>query len=663
MYRKYIGLRENVSDPPFPHKPWLMNLNSHGLIIGKTGSGKSNYLLHILRQLDQGKGNIVLIDPHGLTGDSFLSHSNKEHVILSGHNYPGSEGKYAGINVLQTSGGEENAFRVGDWLVQAFSSNEIVSNGTWGPRINLIFSQVMVSLMLREKGLTLEKFTEILTDQKRLFSYFPVQEHAPIRNALNSANITRNWGDFIMSSVNKLLPLVGNPLIRRVISAPDEDSVDLDQCLLTGNHLIIPELNIGEIGATSASIIACLLLARIWSVLLNRGPSTDRTYIIIDEAHLVPESILSILISQGRKYGVVLILTYQSLGTLSDEFRDMLFSNLHNYACFNTSENDAEQIADNLTEISRKRIVIDTLVNQARHDVTVTCSNVSSGDGTDIRSGKYGPVTLRPPPVDILLDVAKVAEIKASIITRIGYSEPDRILPHETKTLHNRMIFLFADFLESRNVKQTVEPNISGLIPDILIEHNGKEIYCEVEDSDLMVAHRIAKKLRDYMGKPILFLCRDGDFGKLVSIFRAMLDHAMEDEFYQVGEEKVPLAELPEALLNTSVGTYAENQFYFFNGTKKVKFSTVHLEGDSSFMARAKKLSLGNFRAQLFQDIVVMIRDRKGIELDEIETRYGREKLRELLQKIHDSGYSEGLTLNSLLEFNHINDAGVPGQD
>ena len=142
-----------------------------------------------------------------------------------------------------------------------------------------------------------------------------------------------------------------------------------------------------------------------------------------------------------------------------------------------------------------------------------------------------------------------------------------------------------------------------------------------------------------------------------------MLDHAMEDEFYQVGEEKIPLAELPEALLNTSVGTYAENQFYFFNGTKKVKFSTVHLEGDSSFMARAKKLSLGNFRAQLFQDIVVMIRDRKGIELDEIETRYGREKLRELLQKIHDSGYSEGLTLNSLLELDRINDAGVPGQD
>ena len=663
MYSKYAGIRENIPNRPHPEKPWLIDLSSHGIIVGKTGSGKSNYLLHVLNHIDRDDCNIVLIDPHGSTADSFLPVTGKEPVILSGHDYPGSEGKYAGINVLQTSGGDENAYRVGDWLVQAFSTNETMSSGTWGPRINLVFSQVMVSIMIREKGLTLEKFTEIITDQKRLFSYFPIQEHSPIRNALNSANITRNWGDFIMSSVNKLLPLVGNPLIRRIISVPDEDSVDLEQCLLSGNHLISPEINIGETGTISASIIASLLIARIWNILIKRGPSSNKTYLIIDEAHLIPEPILETLISQGRKYGVVLILAYQSLSQLTDNFREILFSNLHNYACFNVTENDAEYIADNISGTTNRQRVINALVGQSRHDVTVTCDYVTIGEGANANSCKYGPITLRPPLIEQNVDIASVQKIKASIINRIGYREEKKVLPGENATLHNRLIFLFADFLESRGVKQTIEPDIGNLIPDILIEHNGKTVYCEVEDSDLLVAHRIAKKMRDYMGESILFLCRDEDFGKLVSIFRTMVDPARTEEYYQVEDEKIPLSILPEALLNTSIVTYSENNFYFFNGQKRVKFSVGHLEKDSSFMNRAKKLSLGNLRAKLFPEMVAMIRDRKKVDLDEIEAKHGREKLREMLQKISEPGYSEGLTLNSLLELDRIAMENTPEND
>ena len=285
MYRRYYVIRENAANSPSHDKPWLMDLRSHGIVIGKTGSGKSNYLLHILRHIDREDCNIVLLDPHGQTSDSFLSMTKREAIILSGHDYPGSEGRYSGINALHTSGEEENAYRVGDWMVQAFSSNENMSNGTWGPRINMIISQVMVNIMLREKGLPLDRFTEILADQKRLFSYFPVQEHSPIRNALSSGNITRNWGDFIMSSLNKLLPLVGNPLIRRVISVSEEKSVNLDHCILTGNKLISPEISIGETGVTSASIIASVLLARIWNILVGRAHGSQLLCLLLQRVH------------------------------------------------------------------------------------------------------------------------------------------------------------------------------------------------------------------------------------------------------------------------------------------------------------------------------------------------------------------------------------------
>ena len=663
MYRRYYVIRENAANSPSHDKPWLMDLRSHGIVIGKTGSGKSNYLLHILRHIDREDCNIVLLDPHGQTSDSFLSMTKREAIILSGHDYPGSEGRYSGINALHTSGEEENAYRVGDWMVQAFSSNENMSNGTWGPRINMIISQVMVNIMLREKGLPLDRFTEILADQKRLFSYFPVQEHSPIRNALSSGNITRNWGDFIMSSLNKLLPLVGNPLIRRVISVSEEKSVNLDHCILTGNKLISPEISIGETGVTSASIIASVLLARIWNILVGRGPSDYKTYIIIDEAHIIPESVLDMFLSQGRKYGVILILAYQSLGQLTDKFRDVMFSNLNNYACFNLTERDAKYISDNITWSSKRQSVIETLVNQPRHYVTVTCNHVEADGTSSSNSGKYGPITLKPPLIAHAPDTASVQKIKASIINRIGYGEENTTSSYENSTLHNRLIFLFSDFLESRNVKVTVEPNIGNLIPDILVEHNGRIIYCEVEDSDLMVSHRIAKKMVDYMGNPIIFLCRDEDFGKIVSIFRNMVGHAGDGGFYQNGDEIIPFSKIPEALMNTSLVTYSGNTFSFFNGIKKVKFSPMHLEKDSSFMNRAKKLPYGNLRLNILLNLVETVRDGGGVDLYVLEAKYGRDKLRELLQVIRDSGYSEGLTFNSLLELDRIHEPDMQDGD
>lgn len=665
MYRHYIVIRQNTAYPPYPDKPWLMDLNSHALIIGKTGSGKSNYLLQILKHLDREDCNIVLIDPHGLTADSFLSATEKDTILLSGHDYPGSEGKYSGINVLHTSGKEESAYLTGDWLRQAFSKDDALSGGTWGPRLNLVFSQVMVNLMMREKGLTLEKFADIITDPKRLLSYFPVQEHSPIRNQLVSfSGNARIWGDFIMSSVNKIFPLVGNPLIRRVISAADDESVDLDGIIQSGNHLIVPELNIGEIGINSARVIASLLLAQIWNILLMRGPSDYRTYIVIDEAREMPLSILELLISQGRKYGVVLILATQTLKRDNGESFNALFPNLHNYACFNLSEEDAEKVAANISGAQHRNQLITTLVEQDRHDVTVACNYVrTAGDGTGNDSAKYGPVTLRPLLFEQIHKKTEIEKIKSEIINRIGYMEQAKKLPHEETTLHNRMIYLFADFLEGRGVRRMIEPNIGGLVPDILIEYKGKPIFCEVEDSDLLVTHRIAKKMKDYMGKPIIFLCRDEDFGKLAYIFQTIVNNAGKDGFYQVGEEQIPFSRLPKAVLNTYIVTYADGQFYFFNGTRRVKFSLVHLEKDPSFMARAKKLSSGQFRAELFPVIVEMITDKGGIDLDEIESKYGRDRLRELLQKIQESRYSEGLTLNSLLELDRIGGEEAAGSD
>ena len=129
MYRYDFRIMKNMNSPPYSDSPWLIDLHSHGLIIGMTGTGKSNYLRIVLDRLNSEDCNIVLLDPHGEVTDYALMKSKKRRVFLSGSDYPGSEGIYSGINVLSTTGGMIEASIVSDWIRQAFSMDDVLSMG------------------------------------------------------------------------------------------------------------------------------------------------------------------------------------------------------------------------------------------------------------------------------------------------------------------------------------------------------------------------------------------------------------------------------------------------------------------------------------------------------------------------------------------------------
>ena len=225
MYTYDHRIRDHYIFPPHPYKPWLINLDSHAVIFGKTGTGKSNYIRHVLNHLDAKDGNLVLLDPHGEAADYFLSMTIKKTVFLSGMDYEGSDGNYAGVNLLSTSGVPEEAHLIEDWVKQAFSKDDNLPDGSWGARLELVFTSLLADMIKRKKGLTGREFTNLLPNGKKLLSYFPKQVDSAVGDFLREQNVSsKQWSDFVTSSLNRLLPLVENPAIRRVISSTDENS-------------------------------------------------------------------------------------------------------------------------------------------------------------------------------------------------------------------------------------------------------------------------------------------------------------------------------------------------------------------------------------------------------------------------------------------------------
>ncbi len=652
-----ISIRENYRFPPYKEKPWLMDLNSHGLIIGKTGTGKSNYLRLILDHLDGEKCNIILLDPHGEVSDYALMKTKKNSVFLSGKDYEGSEGIYTGLNVLQYPGDEASANLMGDWVKQAFSLDDALSRGTWGPRLETVFAGLLIKLVQYEKGLTLEGFAGILPDRKRVMSYFPSAYPSPVNSLirLNAAN-SRQWSDFIMSTMNKLVPVLANPITRRFISMESESAVDLDSALLGTGNLIIPELNLGMIGESAVRIISTLLLFRVWSTLTRRGPSDEKTYILVDEAHMIPESILKIMLAEGRKYGITLILMYQSISQNTKKFSGILLSNIRNYTCFSLSREDAELLAGNLGNSRNIEHLTEVLMNQPRHRATVSSdSDMEAAAYARTGNDRYGPVTVNIPFQESDYSSSGLETVKSDLIRKTGHPETRALDPHNIeKEPHNRLIFLFADFLESHGIPVRIEPDLGGIIPDLLLKYNDEEIYCEVEYSDLEQHGKIAGKLFDYEDSRLMFICNSKDFGRLVSVIAKIVEKTSLNLYYFNQKSKVPRWVLPASLLKTYIVVYEAPEFKYFNGTELVRFQPKFLEREGCFIERARKLPLGSLRESVLRDVAAMIKEKGEADLDVLEEKYGRTKLRNLLQSITERGYGNPMNLNSLLELDKI---------
>ncbi len=654
MYDVEPSISENTSSAPDRKKKWLIDLNSHSIILGRSGTGKSNYIKNIIKHLERMECNIVLLDPHGSVSEYAIMNSSKSILFLSGVDYPGSEGIYSGINVLENSGSLEEANLVGDWLRRAFETESSLSMGTWGPRLNFIFGGVLVSLMHYEQGITLKEFAEILSNGKRLLSYFPPGSSPHIINFLEmQASNKRQWSDFISSTLNKLNPLLLSPPVMRMISAPRGKGADLEGAIYGINNIIVPEINIGLTGEISMGVIASLILSKIWNLLNRRGETEKLTYIIIDEAASIPSEIVDVFLSQGRKYGIRLILIYQTLTVVSKKTVSSILSNAGNYVCFNLSRDDIDLVVREIYHGSRKKNLEYVLSEQGRHHATIMCRTSTTGDGSS-SSKHYGPITVLPPYVADHYTDEIVAARKADLVKKAGH--PYRLIEKRKpgEIHHDRMIDLFYGYLESKEIKAFVEPNFRGLIPDILIQHKDKYIICEVEFSDLLVPGKIARKLYDYAEYEMFFLIRDEDFPALINILKNMMLDVSTTSFYYSERGKVPRSVLPHALLNLSVLLYRDREFKFFNGVGMVRFLPRHLDARSSFLNRARKLPYGALRENVVKDIAENIRNGGNEAWDEIEKKYGKRRIEQLRLNLRERGYGDAMNLNSILEIDRI---------
>lgn len=323
----------------------------HTVLLGPTGSGKSNAMLNIIcADIAAGRG-VLLIDPKSdLTCDVLarIPESRCGDVVV----IDPADSRPVGLNPLV--GRHRNPALVTDGVIAVFK--ELFAD-SWGPRTQDILTSALLTLaqhpksslvwlptLLTDAGFR-HKLTSGITDRIGLGPFWAAYE------AMSEAQRAQ----VIAPVMNKLRQFLLRPALRSVLGQT-EPLFEMND-LFTKRRIVLVSLNKGLIGSEGARLLGSLVVAQLWPLILARATlPPERRHIVsvfIDEVqdYLTLPTDLADALSQARGLGVGFTLAHQYRNQLPPTLRAGVDANARNKIVFGLNAGDAHDMAAMATNL------------------------------------------------------------------------------------------------------------------------------------------------------------------------------------------------------------------------------------------------------------------------------------------------------------------------
>lgn len=317
-------------------------------IVGPTGTGKSNILLHLAVQDIEAGRPIVVVEPKDLVRDLLarIPAERKQDVVVLD---PLDEVP-VGINPLDSRHHHGRPPEViADTLLSTFKA--IYGDGL-GPRSADILRNCL-QVLARRQDASLVMLPLLLTNPgfRRSFTRHAMQDD-PF-----AAGPFWQWFDSLSPDAvatviaplsNKLRPLLTKQL--RAVLAQRSPKFNVRQ-VLTENKVLLVPLQKGVIGPESAQLLGALVVAELWQAIRERAgtPESTRTPVslFIDEVadYLRLPTDLEDALAQARSYGCAIHGAHQFTSQLPKSMLDAFRNNARSRICFQLQAGDAREMA------------------------------------------------------------------------------------------------------------------------------------------------------------------------------------------------------------------------------------------------------------------------------------------------------------------------------
>ena len=313
--------------------------NNNMEIVGASGTGKSQFLLYLIKQLIlhslkfPGKHSVIVIDPHDTLLEAVLAfiasisclYPITDQVILIN---PGNQ-RYGspGINVLEPLPGTHPF----ESIAEIVSACKAIWQADWGPRLESILFNA--ASLLQEHSLTFAQLPRVLTDSDFRKKLVAKSNNRDVR--LYWEKHFNGFRDneqryFVESSRNKVAAFLACPYTRQALSQ-QRSTINFFEAMNSGKIILI-NLSRSRMKTENRRLFGSLVLTKTCQsgIARERIPEEARVpvSIIVDQVHEVfnKDAVLPIL-EGGRKFNIQIIMAHQALAQLQEEDIDVILGN------------------------------------------------------------------------------------------------------------------------------------------------------------------------------------------------------------------------------------------------------------------------------------------------------------------------------------------------
>lgn len=332
-----------VRGVPVPITQGLDDRRRHSYVVGKTGMGKSTLLQTlILQDIEAGRG-VFLLDPHGDLCDDVLArvpaHRANDVILFD----PSDDQFPIGLNILRAETDDDRDRVVSDFIGLLIRMYDPHNYAIVGPIFQQTVRNAMLAAMCLPDG-TLVDVYRMISDQDGSFvkKVLPHITDPIVKNywddvAKRMRDASSQWkAEFLPYVLSKFSRFIEDATLRRMIGQK-RSGVPFDAVMDEGKILLV-NLAKGKIGEQNALFIGSLILSGIMQAAFKRGalpPNRRRDFFMyIDEVQNFATPTLATMLSEGRKFGVVLTIANQYLHQLNAQILEAVFGNIGSILAF-----------------------------------------------------------------------------------------------------------------------------------------------------------------------------------------------------------------------------------------------------------------------------------------------------------------------------------------
>lgn len=324
----------------------LADRRRHMYIIGKTGTGKSEFLKEmILQDIESGYG-VCAIDPHGEFVEDILQLMPAERAEDVIYFNPSDLERPMGMNMMEADSEEQKHFVVGSVIGLMYKLYDPHRTGIIGPRFEHAIRNAMLTIMAR-KGSTFIELVRSLTDQKFVDELLPLVSDPMVRRYWTDQ--MAQTSDFHKSEVldyivSKFGRFVTNKTMRNIIGQPV--SAFNFRKAMDEKKIILCNLSKGILGEEDAKFLGLILVPKVLTAAMSRQdiPMDQREdfFLYVDEFQNYATEDFATILSEARKYRLNLIVANQYISQIDEQVRGAVFGNVGTMVSFRVGVTDAQ---------------------------------------------------------------------------------------------------------------------------------------------------------------------------------------------------------------------------------------------------------------------------------------------------------------------------------